>query len=553
MFVRLKYHSDSRHGDAAAKKRYTAAMRKWTVIIVLALAQFVMVLDSTVMNVSLTTVASDLHTTITGMQVAITFYTLTMAAFMLTGGKLGDIWGTRRTFAIGCVIYAMGSLITGLSPNLATLFIGWSLIEGLGAVLVIPAIAALAAVNYQGKERVLAFAIIGGVSGAAAAAGPLIGGFMTTYLSWRYVFIAETLIMAVVLLMVRRIKSLKQTGRPTLDMPSVGLSVFGMGVLVLGILQSKTWGWVRPLGAPTINGHKITPLGISLVAYMILVGAIILWLFYNRQQDREAAGKDALLKVSLLANKQLRGGLSVLLSQYFMVAAIFFIIPVYLQIVLGYDALKTGLKILPLSVALILASLIGTKLVNRFSVRRIIRFGQVALILGSVLLMVAINPSLRGWIFGSGMFIVGAGLGLLASQLGNVNMSAVGKQNAAEGGGLQGTFQNLGSSLGTALIGSIFISYLTTGFVNSINQANLPPPVKSYISTNTQAGVEVVSATQVQHFALSKGLPESEAETIADTYTAAQIDGLKQALFYIMALAILSILLSRNITSKKPA
>ncbi|HEY5806041.1 MAG TPA: MFS transporter, partial [Candidatus Saccharimonadales bacterium] len=206
--------------------------KKWTVITILALAQFVMVLDSTVMNVSLSTVASDLGTNISGMQAAITFYTLTMAALMLTGGKFGDIWGRRGAFTIGAIVYGIGSLITGLSPNLPTLLFGWSLVEGLGAVLVIPAIAALTAVNYRGKDRVIAFAIIGAISGVAAALGPLIGGFVTTYFSWRYVFIAETVIMAGILLFVRKIADEKLARKAKIDVASVLLSAFGMGILV---------------------------------------------------------------------------------------------------------------------------------------------------------------------------------------------------------------------------------------------------------------------------------------------------------------------------------
>ncbi len=528
-------------------------MKKWTVIAILALAQFVMVLDSTVMNVSLSTVAADLNTTISGMQIAITLYTLTMAALMLTGGKLGDIWGRRRAFVIGSIVYGIGSLVTGLAPNLPVLLIGWSIIEGLGAVLVIPAIAALAAVNYKGKDRVAAFAIIGGVSGAAAAAGPLIGGFVTTYLSWRYVFFAETIIMASLLLVVKKINDEKIISKPKLDIPSVFLSAIGMGVLVLGILQSKVWGWVQPLGAPEINGKEITPLGISIVAYMILIGLFILWLFFNRQSDLEKSGQPALLKTSLLRIPQLRSGLSVLLSQYLITAAIFFIIPVYLQTILGLDALHTGLKIFPLSVALIIFSIVGTKLTLSHSPRKIVRLGQLLLIAGSLFLLAAIDPQLKGIAFATGMFVVGSGLGLLASQLGNVNMTAVGEENSSEGGGLQGTYQNLGSSFGTALIGSILIASLTTGFVASINSSTLPSNIKTYISDNTKDGVQIVSEQQVYDYSISKGVSQADSSVISNSYSEAQIGGLKEAMFGIVAIATLSILLSRNIPNKKPA
>src|SRR5213595_2057918 len=177
-----------------------------TTIVMLGTAQFIMVLDTTVMNVSISQVVKDLDTSVTGLQLAITAYTLVMAAFMLTGAKFGDIWGRKRAFGIGLAVYALGSLTTALSPNITVLLIGWSLIEGLGAVLVIPAIAALTAANYEGRERALAFALLGGIAGAGAAAGPLIGGFVTTALTWRVVFAAETVIVLVVLTQIRRIK-----------------------------------------------------------------------------------------------------------------------------------------------------------------------------------------------------------------------------------------------------------------------------------------------------------------------------------------------------------
>jgi MFS family permease len=180
-------------------------MKRWFVLIILGVSQFVMVLDSTVMNVSISTVAEDLGTDIGGMQAAITFYALTMAAFMLTGGKLGDKWGRSTAFRIGSIVYGLGSLTTALAPNLGVLLLGWSLIEGLGAVLVIPAIAALAAVNYTGRDRVIAFSALGAITGFAAAAGPLIGGLMTTYASWRWVFVGEVIVMVLVLIVSGRI------------------------------------------------------------------------------------------------------------------------------------------------------------------------------------------------------------------------------------------------------------------------------------------------------------------------------------------------------------
>lgn len=522
-------------------------MKKRTAIVILALAQFVMILDSTVMNVSISEVVADLHTTVSGLQAAITFYTLTMAALMLTGGKIGQKWGSSRAFAIGLAIYGTGSFITGLSQNLAQLMFGWSLVEGLGAILVVPAIAALAAANYKGKERAAAFAIIGGVSGAAAAVGPLIGGFVTTYLSWRYVFLTETVIVIGIILF--RSKLIGRLGEKALkiDLGSVLLSATGMAMLVFGMLQSKVWGWVRPLGIPEINGHPIAPFGVSICAYLILGGVLLMIWFFNRQKALLAAGRQPLVDVTILSTIQLRSGLLVLMAQYLITAAVFFVIPVYLQIALGFDALTTGIKILPLSVGVILFSIIGTRMAGKRDVKQVVRIGQFALAMGAAILMIVISPTFPEPGFGFGMFILGSGLGLLASQLGNVNMSAVSEEHSDEVGGLQGTFQNLGSSLGTAVIGSILIASLTTGFVTSIEASTLPSNVKNYISENTQDGVQIVSSKQVQQYAASQGLSASESQQIADIYGQAQITGLSDAMFFVMALALLSLPLSRGI------
>lgn len=523
------------------------------VIIILAVAQFIMILDSTVMNVSISTVAKDLGTTISGMQAAITMYALTMASLMLTGGKLGDIWGRHRAFKIGSVIYGVGSLITALSPSLAVLLVGWSVIEGLGAILVIPAIAALAAVNYKGKSRVVAFSILGAVTGLAAAVGPIIGGFVTTYLSWRYVFASETVIMIGVLLVSNKISDTAVTRKPKLDIPSVFLSAAGMSFLVFGVLQSKTWGLIQPKGAPTINGEVFAPFGISIVAYLMLLGAIILIVFMSRQKKLEKLGRDALLKASLLTKSVLRSGLGVLMGQYFVIAALFFIVPVYLQIILGYDALKTGIKLLPLSVGLVLFSMIGSRMTEKRTARRIARLGQIGLAAGALLILASINPQLNSVLFWIGMFIVGAGFGLLASQLGNVNMSAVGAEDTAEVGGLQGTFQNLGTSFGTALVGSVFMITLSTGFMTAVNNnTQLSNEAKGKVTTSLQAtAVPIVSPSQAEQYIVANGGSQQTAQTISQEYESSQIKALQQATFFIFAAALLSLVISRNLPNEK--
>ena len=530
-------------------------MKKWTIILVLSLTQFIMILDSSVMNVSISNVVADLNTTVTSLQAAITFYTLTMAALMLTGGKLGDKLGRLKAFKIGAVIYGIGSLITAFSPSIKVLFFGWSIVEGLGAVLVIPATAALIAMNYKGKDRVVGYTAIGAASGIAVALGPLIGGYLTTYYSWRYVFIAETIIMLGVLIYSFSLKDSVEKSKIKLDMPSVLLSSTGMVLLVYGILQSKTWGWLAPKAIPEISGIQIAPLGVSIVTYLIIFGTTILWYFYRRQAMLEKAGRNPLLRVSMLDIKALRAGIAVLSGQYFITAAVFFVLPIYLQMVLGYDALRTGMRIFPLSVAIVLSSAAGSRLVSKYSPKQIVRLGQSALIIGALTMTGAINPEMKGIMFGSALFIVGAGLGLLVSQIGNVTMSAVEESKSSEVGGLQGTFQNFGASLGTAIIGSVMIASLTTGFMNNINaNPNISNAVKAQVQTKAEAaGVPIASVKEVKNYALQSGLSESESQAVSDSYVTSQVKSLKYSMFFLAILALLMLAFSRNIPDKKIA
>ncbi|WP_353807167.1 MFS transporter [Agromyces sp. SYSU T00194] len=529
-------------------------MKHGFVIAILAVAQFVMVLDSTVMNVSISQVAADLGTSITGMQAAITCYTLTMAALMLTGGKLGDKWGRSRTFRIGVVVYGIGSLVTALSPNLTVLLLGWSLVEGLGAVLVIPAIASLAAINSEGRARVVAFSILGAVTGLAAAAGPLIGGLVTTYSSWRYVFVGETIVMVVILLVSGRIRDVAADRGLRIDVPSVLLSAGGMAMLVFGVLQSKTWGWFVPIAPPEIGGVEIAPLGISPVTYLIFAGVMVLWWFLLRQRRLVDRGRIPLLQVRLFRIAALRSGLSGFLVQYFAVAAMFFVIPVYLQTMQGYDALGTGLRILPLSLGLVVCSAVGSWLTARRSARRIAQLGQVTMAVGLLFVLVALQPELAGWPFAIGMFVAGAGFGLLASQLGNVNMSAVEQRDTSEVGGLQGTFQNLGSSFGTAIVGSVFITLLGSGLISAVDaNADISHEERTRVIASVEAGVPVISQERAEQLVLDAGGSEDLAASIAQDYADSQLEALRQAIFIVFALLVLSLFLSRNLPAEVSA
>ena len=519
-------------------------MKNRATILILGSAQFVMVLDTTVMNVSISQVVADLDTTVPAVQLAITAYALVMAAFMLTGAKLGDMYGRRRIFAIGLGVYGTGSLITALSPNVGVLLGGWSFVEGFGAVLVIPAIAALTATNYEGKERALAFGLLGGIAGAGVAAGPLIGGFVTSALTWRVVFAAETVV--VIAILVFGIRSIKDSPPPTtrekLDVVGAVLSALGLGLVVFGILKSSQWGLITPTGALTIGGTEITPFGLSAVPFIIAAGVVVLLVFRRWEQRQMRMDRIPLLRPDLLRLPQLRGGLTMFVASYLIMAGSFFALPLYLQLVLGKDALDTGIAILPISVAMIVAAILGGRLADRVAPRRIVRIGLAILFVGLIGLMSSISPSLASPVFSVSLALFGAGVGFVVSQLGNVVMSSVERSRSSEVGGLQGAAQSLGSSLGTALIGAVLLAGLTSGFhENVLADESIPADVQQQLVDATDQGVAMISKPQAEATVSKAGLPPDEATAVLNHYSEAQIEALKRAVLVASLFALLAL------------
>jgi MFS family permease len=507
----------------------------WGVIAMLAAAQFIMVLDTTVMNVSITQVAEDLNTTVVGLQTAITMYTLVMAAFMLLGGKLGDKWGAKRAFVIGLLVYGLGSLTTALSPTLGVLLVGWSFIEGFGAVLVIPAIAALTAATYSGRQRALAYGILGGVSGASAALGPLIGGWVTTYYTWRLVFAAETVVVLALMLFLRMIP--KTAGRQSkLDLTGVFLSAAGLGMAVFGILRSSQWGWIAPS-----SSAPFTLLGLSPVIWLIAGGLVLLGFFARHERAFIAAGKEPLLDVRLLEIPPMRAGLVVYLCQQFIIMGTFFVLPLYLQTVLGYDALETGIVLLPLSLSLLVFALGGARLSGRYSPQRIAAAGLLGMLGGLVLLVAFTGPDLRSTGFAIALVLVGAGNGLLVSQLGNVIMSSVPSERGSEAGGLQGTAMNLGASLGVALVGSILIASLVGGFQKAVLADPALADVATELTAQAEQNANFVTVEQVTLAAEEAGLTPEEVAAVTTQYADAQIMALKVAFAALALFALLAL------------
>jgi len=514
---------------------------------VLAAAQFLMVLDQAVMNVAISQLVEDFDTTVTTIQAVIALYALVMAGLMLTGGKLGDLLGRRRAFAIGLCIYGAGSALTAASWSVPTLTLGWSVLEGIGAALVLPAMVALVAGNFQGSDRALAYGVLGGVAGAGIAVGPILGGWVTTDLTWRLVFVGEVVVALGILLGTRVIREPERVASARgLDWVGGVLSALGLGLIVFGVLQAGTWGWLFPQNSP------VEPFGFSLAPFVVAAGGLVLAGFRAWERRRETRGEEPLLHFRLLSIPGLRGGTGMLLAQNLVLMGIFFTVPLFLQIVQGLDALDTGVHMLPASAGLFASAIAGSALAKRFAARGLVRVGLAIVFVATLLLLETIEPELDSGSFLAAMGVLGVGMGLIVSQLGNVVQSAVGDRDRSEAGGIQYTAQQLGSSLGTAMLGAVVITGLLTAF--SANVADNPAigdQVEQQVEVRLSSGGSFVAASEVEAGAERAGLDPQTTAALVDDYEDAQLKALKTAFLIAALLVLASFFATRNLPTRR--
>jgi EmrB/QacA subfamily drug resistance transporter len=525
--------------EAAVPARATGAM---SVLLTLAAGQFLMTLDSSVMNVSIATVAKDVGTTVTGIQGAITAYTLVMAMLMITGAKVGAIIGRKRAFAIGCVIYGIGSFTTSIAPNLPVLLLGWSFLEGVGAALILPAIVALVAGNFPVERRPAAYGMVAAAGAIAVAVGPLIGGFCTTYFSWRWVFAGEVVIVLIILVMTRKIAEAPSEKKPKLDFVGAGLSALGLGMLVFGVLRSSEWGWIEPkTGGPSWAG-------LSPTVWLVLGGLFVIWVFFRWEERQESLGKEPLVRPGMLRNKQLSGGLTMFFFQYLVQAGFFFVVPLFLSVCLGLSALATGARLLPLSVTLLAAAIGIPKLFPNVSPRLVVRGGLLALLLGTVVLLAGLDADAGPEVVFVPMLLVGLGIGALASQLGGITVSAVPDDESPEVGGIQNTMTNLGASLGTALAGSLMIAAVSSAFLTNIAQSpSIPADAKSQAQVELAGGVPFVSDADLESALDEAQVSSATTDATLEAYQDARLHGLRAALAILAVLTLIGLFAAQRI------
>jgi len=435
-------------------------------IVPLALAQFTASYAASNMNVAISSIAKDLDTTVVGLQTTITLFTLTMASLMIPGSKLTEIWGRKRCFTLGLVIYGTGALIAALSQGLGLMIFGYSALEGIGSALMIPPIYILVTVAFTDtRARAKNFGIISGAAGLGAAAGPLVGGVLTSAISWRASFIAQVLVVVAIILLTPRIHDPGITGpKPAFDIEGAVLCAVGLFFVVLGILQASKYGWFASREDFTIGGTVVIPKGgVSPVWLFVAVGAAVLAWFFLHLRSREHKAKAPLIALRMFRDRTANLGMGTQLIQWLTLQGSFFVISVFLQEERGYSAIKTGLVLTPATVGILIASALAGRLAKRHTQRSLIQVGFAITAAGMALLLAIVRVTSGDINFVPGLLLVGLGVGAMLTSSVNVVQSAFPERDQGDISGLSRSVSNLGSSLGVALAGSIVASTLLPG------------------------------------------------------------------------------------------
>lgn len=432
----------------------------------LALAQFIASFAATNMNVAISAIAEDLNTTVFGLQTAITLFTLTMASLMIPGSKLSDILGRKACFMGGLIVYGIGALLAALAPGLGLMILGYSVLEGVGSALMIPPIYILVTVWFSDlKTRAKYFGLVSGAGGLGAAAGPLIGGVVTTAISWRASFLLQVIVVGVIIVLARKIIDPPREGaRPSFDVLGAVLSAVGLFFVVLGILQSRTYGWLGAREDFTIGNTVVIPKGgISPVWLFVGIGALFLLWFFLHIRSVERAGRDPLLHLRMFGNRVANLGLGTQTVQWLVMQGSFFVISVYLQEVRGFNAIETGLMLTPTTVGILGASLAAERFAKRHPQRWLVVAGFLLTTLGMGLLLALVREDSGIFSFVPGLLIMGIGLGTMLTSSVNIVQSSFPDSDQGEISGLSRSVSNLGSSLGTALAGSVLVAVALPG------------------------------------------------------------------------------------------
>jgi EmrB/QacA subfamily drug resistance transporter len=530
---------------ASADARVAADPRRWITLAIVVLSLIIVVLDSTVLNVAIPTILRDFDTQLPSLQWVLTGYSLTFATLLIIGGRLGDIYGARRMFIIGAALFGVGSLLASEATSVPTLLVGESIIEGIGASLMMPATLAILSTTFDGPERAKAFAVWGATAGAAVAFGPLVGGFLTTNYSWRWSFrinlVVAPLAIIGALLFIRRTASPGR--RQRIDIPGAMLVAAGMFSLVFALSEGGAYGWLTPIRPLAVMGREVWPStrAISAIPFVLVAAVVLLSCFYAYERRRERAALDPLFEFGQLRHLGFRYGLLTTAVLAMGQLGFLFVLPVFLQDGKHLSAVENGLWLVPSGLFIVIGAQLGGRLTRRINTTYVVRYGLALEAVGLCAIAMVITPRLTLPVLLPGLALFGIGLGFASSQLTNVVLSDIPNDHAGAASGANTTVRQIGAALGIAIIGSLLNTQTIRSAVDRVSTSTLPTGLKSQAIRQLH--------TSGVGFTPPRGISVANAASLRATLESSIAAGARPALLFAAAVvsigAVLSLLIPK--------
>ena len=541
-------------GSSHRSPELKTRVRYWAPAIAVSLTTFIVVVNASLMNVAIPTIVDEFGTTVTAIQGAVSLYSLVIAALILPAGTLPSRHNSRRVMAVALTVYTSGTLVAAISWNTTILYIGWSFIEGAAAAVLLPLTFTVLTVSYEDDDRAKAFGLLAGVSGVGSTLGPIIGGALTTYASWRWGFTLQIIGVGMILFFVRYVSPnpLSETRR-SLDRGGTALSIVGATTLVTGFLLGGKYGWLLVRRPFFVADVQFNPFGTSPTIWFLGVGLLAFAAFVQYERRMERVGKSSLVPLNVLTNRIFLSGVITYNIRSIISAGFMFIFPVYLQAVLGYTAFETGLALLPYSLASVLFAALTPGWRKFISPKTLIQVGIVSMGFGLVLLYEQTGPSQTIGRMVIPVALYGAGVGLILAQITNMTMSAVPTADSAEASGVLNVSSSIGFSLGTAVVGSFLLGRFYGSVVNGVLRAR-------DVTVSMEQRYELVialenaaeSATEATQQQFLHQLTPPQRRLLKGIFEAAMFDAQQAALLLLVLFVLLLLIASTFLPRRIP-
>jgi EmrB/QacA subfamily drug resistance transporter len=520
---------------------------RWIALAFLALGLAIVIIDNTVLNVAVPAIAQELGASLDAMQWVIAGYALIIATLLVTMGRLGDVWGRKRIFVLGTVLFGIGSFMASVASSVETLFIGEAVIEAIGASMMLTSSLSLLVSEFRGRERALAFGVWGSVAGASAALGPLLGGYLTAYYSWRWSLRINVIVALVAIAGSVFIKESRGEGERRFDWMGTLLSGGGLFMLVFGLIEGQRFGWWAPTAAGMLGGAW--PLGwISPVPVSFLLALILLSLFAVFERSLERKGESPLLRMSLFRHSGFTQGLVTLLIVSLGQFGVFFSLPLFLQNALGFDAFHTGLALLASSLGAFAMGPLSGLLASRIKPVWVVFAGMVMLSMGALAMIFSIGPHVTAWDLAPALAMFGIGIGMTSAQLTNIILSSVPVAVAGEASAVNSTMRQIGTSVGIAVMGTILASTLASSLASHVQaDAAVPVPVRERVAASAQS-VQLGEGRQE-----TRDLPAAVRSALDEDVRAAFVDGTRSSLWAAFAFLCAGTFLTLALALRHPS